>query len=362
MVGGGDLLSTGFRAPRFSTFSAGEDPRLAKQGDSDGVVSNSMALIMSRQRASIAALPFNGLDPETVQRIRRGAYVRSEEWGALFSEHRLRTRAHAVARSCQTPAAAFSGATAAALWGLPLYRVPDARVEMAVPSRTTRRNGADIVRRQLPLPEQDVECIDGLRVTTLERTIYDVIRSLRVEAALVCFDAALRSVAWDDEARDYDLAAAAQFRQGIERRIRNNPGARGIRQARFAVAFADGRAQLPGESVSRLWMHQLGLPAPRLQHRVDLPGGARAFVDFAWPECGAWGEFDGVVKYSDSTMLAGRTPEQVIEDQAQRSRLIASVTGWSEVRWGFQQMPDLSSFAAHLRAEGLLRSLSRHPS
>ncbi len=60
----------------------------------------------------------------------------------------------------------------------------------------------------------------------------------------------------------------------------------GIIQARFVTRFADGRAQLPGESVSRLWMAQLGIRKPELQYRVALGGGKYALLDFAWPDAG----------------------------------------------------------------------------
>ena len=184
--------------------------------------------------------------------------------------------------------------------------------------------------------------------------MYDVIRSERLEAALACFDAALRSIAWDAAEHSYDLARAAEFRNSVTRRIRANPGSRGIRQARLVAELADGRAQLPGESISRLWMLQLGLPAPELQFEVDLSDGTYAYLDFAWPEFGVWGEFDGQVKYSDPAMLNGRTADEVREAQRERSRAIARVTGWTEVRWGFEQMPDHSAFADHLRENGLL--------
>ncbi len=137
------------------------------------------------------------------------------------------------------------------------------------------------------------------------------------------------------------------------RRIVASRGGRGTRQARFVVGFADGRAQLPGESISRLWMWQLGIPDPRLQLRVDLRAGRYALLDFAWPQLGRWAEFDGEVKYTDPEMLDGRTIDEVRAHQTQREQAVREATGWRVDRWGFPQMRSIDAFAAHLRSIGL---------
>jgi len=295
---------------------------------------------------------YTGLDRTSLTRLSVGAYARTAEWDALFVEGRLRTRAHAVAHRITNPRAAFWGASAAALHDLPVYRVAADRVDMVVPGRHTRRNSTDVVRHQAPLPETDVVIIGGVRVTSLDRTVYDVIRTRSLECAVVVFDAALRAQAW--MGNTYEVEVAEAFRARVERRIRDNPGARGIRQARFVTSFADGRADRPGESISRLWMWQLGAPDPELQYRVEFGDGTYALLDFAWPALGRWGEFDGTSKYSDATMLAGRTAEQVLESQRAREGRVRQATGWHPDRWGFAQMPTIDAFAEHLRKIGLI--------
>jgi len=278
--------------------------------------------------------------------------VLSADWDALFGEGRLRTLAHAVAARAENESAANSHTTAAALHGLSLYRTRTDRVHLIVPGSHTRKNSRDVIRHHLPLDSTDVEVIDGLRVTTLERTVYDVIRTASLETAVVCFDAALRRVAWDERAREYTPSAAGGLRDVVMNRIATNTGARGIRQARFVAGFADGRAQLPGESVSRLWMWQLGMPPPELQWRVDLGAGRFALLDFAWPQLRRWAEFDGEVKYTDPEMLNGRTAEQVRESQDLRERAVRRATGWRVDRWGFDRMHTLDAFARYLRGLG----------
>lgn len=301
-------------------------------------------------------LPRAGIRAGLLTRVRTGAFVLADEWGELFSEGRLRTRALAAWPRQRARSAVLSHCTAASFHRLPLYRVRSDRIDVIEPTRHPRRNGRDIVRHQLPLPAEDVVTIDGLRVTSLDRTVYDVIRSVSLEAAVAVFDAALRTVAWDDTDNSYDVDAAERMRAGVVVRIKANSGARGIRQARFVAEFADGRAQLPGESVARLWMWQLGVPTPILQHRVELPGGRYALLDFAWPDAGRWAEFDGEAKYTDPELMGSRTAEQVMARQSEREALIRAATRWTCDRWGFAEMPSIEAFARHLRAIGLYRA------
>lgn len=294
-----------------------------------------------------------GIDASSLIKVRRGAFVRSAEWNELYCEGRLRTRAHAVSRRAECPTATCSHTTAAAMHQLAVYRGRSDRIDIIVPGRHSRQNSKDVVRHHHQLKDDDVVLIDGLRVTSLDRTVYDVIRTSTLEAAVVCFDAALRQVAWNDADNTYDAEAAERFRKKVTDRIRANAGARGIRQARFVAEFADGRAQLPGESISRLWMWQLGLPAPQLQYRVDFPDGTYALLDFAWPELGRWAEFDGEIKYTDPEILAGREPDEILAAQHQRERSVRRVTGWRVDRWGFDEMATLDEFAQHLRSIGL---------
>ena len=65
------------------------------------------------------------------------------------------------------------------------------------------------------------------------------------------------------------------------------------------MRFADGRSESPGESMTRVIMDQLGLPAPHLQVSIFAPN--QKFIgrtDLGYPELGVLLEFDGFVKYS----------------------------------------------------------------
>lgn len=302
--------------------------------------------------ASSGDIPFAGHDVETLTRIDRGIFVVTDEWESLFSDARLRTRVETVRRRLSPAGGAFSHFAALAQHRLAVFGVDDDRVDLIVPSGSTRHGASDVRRHQHPLPDDDVEVVDDARVTTLERTIYDVIRVGSVETAVVAFDAVLRRIAWDDATNTYDEQVAEEFRETVRRRILAHGGARGIRQARFVVEFADGRAQLPGESLTRLRVWQVGLPAPVPQHRVQL-GDRYALLDLAFPGLGRWLEFDGAAKYADDGMLGGRRPEDVLADQGRRQSLVERATGWRCDRLVWAEVLTLRAFIARQREIGL---------
>ncbi|MGM7697095.1 hypothetical protein [Microbacterium sp. A84] len=166
--------------------------------------------------------------------------------------------------------------------------------------------------------------------TSLHRTVFDLARTTRLEAAVSAGDAALRSIAVHGQ--EYDADAAAQWREELERFA--GPGLRGVRQARWVTAFVDGRAQLPGESVSRLQLFRLGFHAPDLQVPVVGAEGDRYFLDFGFRRSRTFGEFDGEGKYLEPELRTEPTPVDAMLAEKRREDDVRGVTGWSFARWG----------------------------
>jgi len=314
-----------------------------------------MADLQNQLSVRVGWMPHPLVDTENVTRLRPGVFVLDAAWACLFVEDRLRVRTRAAWPAFKNERATVTHLSAAALHDLPLYRLHDDRVDIGLPAGARRRKASGTKRHHVPLPDRDVTVIDGIRVTTLARTVYDVIRTVSLEAAVVVFDAALHKAAWDSDTNTYDTDAAERFRDAVRMRIAERPGARGLKQARFVAEFADGRSGSPHESVSRLWMWELGVPTPELQYRVDLPGDRYALLDFAWPALRKWGESDGQVKYTDPVLLAGRTAEEVMELQAERQAAVEQATKWTCHRWGTAALVDLPEFARYMRTAGLLQ-------
>ena len=88
--------------------------------------------------------------------------------------------------------------------------------------------------------------------------------------------------------------------------------------------------------------------------------GSEVFVDFYWEEGDCIGECDGDAKYSDPSMLGGRTPaEVVLAEKRREDALRAQVSRF--VRWEARLALDVESLSRKLTAAGLARTFAPHP-
>lgn len=278
--------------------------------------------------------------------VHRGWYVDAAHWSTWYTESRHAARAIATARAMQGDGVVLSHTSAAVLHLLPLHRFEPLRVHVAGPrSNGSTRALPGIARHEASIAADRQE-IHGLPVTSLPRTVADVIGRLPLEAAVAVADAALRTVALRPDRR-YDEEAAARLRAQIAACSALAKGARGCQQARWVLAFADGRAQTPPESVSRLYLHLLGFGPPRLQVRIEHSAGFYE-ADFALDDVPAWGEFDGTGKYTDPAMLGDQTTAEVLLDEKRREDEIRGRTGRPVIRWGSDHIKTLDAFRRRL--------------
>jgi len=284
-------------------------------------------------------------------RVRRGWYIAAEERARLWPEEQHRAHVIAVARDA-TGGAVMSHTSAAVLWRLPLYRIDCVRVHMTTLPSARISSAPDVKRHVAELPRDDIAVVDGIRCTSLSRTVFDLLGGVPREAAVALADAAERQMA--GRLREWDVDAVTSWRTGLERRLQNAAGSRGIRQARWVAAFSDGRAQLPGESVSRLQLHRLGFARPELQAPVPGPDGATYYVDFRFADRDAFGEFDGKDKYFDEAMRSGRTLEQVLFDEKRREDWIRGTTQSRFARWESDHILTPRTLGRRLEAFGIV--------
>ncbi|WP_288871520.1 hypothetical protein [uncultured Microbacterium sp.] len=284
-----------------------------------------------------------------LMRVHRGAYVDADVWDELWPEGRQLVRVCAVRRASPGGGPVFSHLSAAALWGLPLVGPIRDDVHTAIRSRRHTRTEAGVIRHQLALDEADIVSRHGLRCTSLTRTVFDLARLLRPEAVAAAGDAALRLVSVEGHAVDLDAVAA--WRAEVEGLCA--AGLRGVRRARWIAAFADGRAQLPGESVSRLQLHRLGFRDVDLQIPIVGSDGARYFADFGFLRSQAFGEFDGEDKYRDADLRTAATATDAVMAEKHREDEIRGVTGWRVVRWGSRHIRTPDDLGRRLAAFGI---------
>lgn len=311
-------------------------------------------LIRSRRALAQAGWRERDIDGEArgglLHQIRRGWYIEAEQWARLWAEGKHLAHVIAVARDARS-AVVMSHESAAVVWDLPLYRTKPGRVHVTTGSPLRISSGADVRRHIAPFSPGDTTVKDGLRVTTLARTVFDTIRTLRPEAAVAVADAAERLMA--ARGREWDQDALGSWRADIARRVDEASGARGIRQARWVVPFADGRAQLPGESVSRLQLTRIGFTALDLQVPVRAQGGGWYFVDFGMRAVDAFGEFDGKTKYLDEAKRHGLTVAEVLLAEKRREDWIRGTTQKRLARWGDEHIGSPAQLASRLAAFGI---------
>jgi len=285
-----------------------------------------------------------------IARIRQGHYASSHEWRDAYVEERQRALAHAATEAATDPPVVCR-ATAAAVHGLPLFRIRDDGLAHLLTGDTGSGTGSGSVMRHRDRWDGESMEIDGVRATTLVRTVFDVARTAPLAAGLACADAAIHRVSATDRFHEFDVEKAERFRDELCALIAGHPGARGITKARFVAEFMDPRADSPGESLSRLYLIQSGFDAVGLQVPVTGLTGRHYFVDFEIQ--GVLCEFDGAAKYQNPEMRGGRTIEQIVIDEKRREDDIRAASGKRVIRWTSEDLASRATFLAVLGKNGI---------
>lgn len=228
-----------------------------------------------RRRASAAGVSDWQLRHAGIARTSRDTYLPRD------AQQVLRQRVDAVLLGAP-PGSVISHRTAAELWRLDIPLVgEDRRVHLTVAPEARVRSRADRVVHASVVPVPETRRIEDLLVTSPSRTWIDLAGVVPPPALLAVTDQLL--------ARGFP---ADEFPH-VVRRCR---GRRGAARARAVMAWGDGLAGSPMESVLRWAILDAGLPCPVLQHEIrDELGRFLAFVDMAWPERRVLVEFDGDV-------------------------------------------------------------------
>lgn len=145
--------------------------------------------------------------------------------------------------------------------------------------------------RRTELLNRDVTEADGIPVTTVIRTAFDIGRIAPDWRALGLLDA---------------LAHATEFDAAeLEVYTKQFPGHRGVRQLRALIPLIDSRVESPPESWVRLLMIKSDLPRPEPQvWVVDETGYAFARIDLAYEDRKIGIEYDGEDFHSQPHQLA----------------------------------------------------------
>lgn len=225
----------------------------------------------------------------TLVRLRPGFYVDGHARELDRGERHLLS---ALATDSAMDGPVFSHWSAAMIhglpdWGLPLRQVSVSRHGHAQRSRSTR-----MVRHDLcPLAPDEIVNVDGLFVTSADRTIIDIARTCDRDPGVAVADAGLKRKLVSADSLHDALGSAA--------------GRAGIKRARSTMALTDAASESVAETRSRLCFADFGLPEPETQVDIfDSDGRHIGRVDFLWREFGVIGECDGFGKYFDGADAA----------------------------------------------------------
>lgn len=222
----------------------------------------------------------------------------------------------------------FSSYSAALLHGLEVPRALLGRVHVCTRHLARTHTTEDVIRHRLR--DFDVVDIDGMLVTSLEQTVLDCLISAPLRYGLAIVDSALRKLGLGS----VEEAEAFVFRIHELGRRRH-----GINAARRTLSHANGRAENGGESVARGIMIERGIMVPELQveypHPLD-PKRAPFRADYTWridDDTVKLGELDGVGKYYDEALMAGKTTAQVLSAERMRESQL-TLLGYPIIRFG----------------------------
>jgi very-short-patch-repair endonuclease len=142
------------------------------------------------------------------------------------------------------------------------------------------RSPHGVVTRDQLLLVNEIQRLDGVRVTTPERTAFDLGRRGRIGMAVARLDA---------------LAQATDFKvPTVEELAARHRHTRGLRQLEAALDLMDAGAESPQETWLRLLVIRAGYPRPRTQIPVLSPDGRRwYYLDMGWDDIKLAAEYDG---------------------------------------------------------------------
>jgi hypothetical protein len=243
----------------------------------------------------------------------------------LVTPQRLRTDFEALHRNVYIPrgqkltpvtravaAWLWSGrtATVAGLSAAALHRT--AWIDDWLPAELNRRSrdkAPGIILHSDTLDDDEMCARDGILLTTPARTGFDLGRRKGLTTAVIRLDALMHATGL--KVADVELLAE------------RHRGVRGLVQLRQVLLMADGGAESPYETKTRLVLVGGGLPRPQTQIEVLNEWGAvMARIDVGWEEWKVGVEFDGAQHWTD--------PAQRTRDIDRLAELEAR--GWTIIR------------------------------
>ncbi len=261
-----------------------------------------------------------------------GMFARKTRWNELnrAQRHCEIIRALAIIHPDWT----FCSFSAACLLGLEVsWRHLDV-VHVCSATKPSARPGAHIQRHQIE-PAGAI-LLSGISVTPPIQTVTDCLLQTGFADGMPIADSAISKLGLTRE----------QLTEAVEQRTAVRNG-RAIRTALTTLRYADARAV----------MIETGFAPDRLQYELTDPFDSAKPIrtDFAWERQArelTLGELDGLIKYTDQTMLAGRTTAEALVAERQREAHL-SLYGHPLLRFTMNEVRSAGMLAKKLQTAGI---------
>ncbi|MEY2566842.1 MAG: hypothetical protein QOE35_1371 [Actinomycetota bacterium] len=259
-----------------------------------------------------------GLDPNELRSLLRRGVVERVVWGVyrIAGSQRTWRQQLMIAVLAGGPGAAISGRAAAALWRLPGYR--EGPVEVTQTRRPSRRYHYGNEHSTTFLPEHHVKVIDGIPVTSIERTVFDECGRRSLEAAKAFVRAVLQR----------KLTTAGKL--GIVLAETGSWGRRGTKKLLAALADVDGElTESELEELVKVVLRAADLPLPDRQVEVGGTAAPVGRIDFLY-------RLARLVIEADSKKFHGENWFATVLDQRRDKLLIAA--GFQVIRTNWHEL------------------------
>jgi hypothetical protein len=253
--------------------------------------------------AMASGVPLSRLRCNDVIHVGRGLY-RPADW-----DFDLEGAARAL--SAASPGARISHVTAARLRCrvLPPWLSDSTELHLSKPRSlpSVRRKG--VLGHTVLAREDEIECVDGIRLSTRSRTWLDVARILPLRDLVSMGDQLIRipRIDFEGRAQPYDTIA------GLRALVARHPNFQGIVRAREALDLMRVGADSAPESLLRLAIADAGLPEPELQVPLRAGDAGSPSADLGYRHRRLAIQYDGGHHLGDAQILSDRRRDKAFE-------------------------------------------------
>ncbi|MGO4856146.1 DUF559 domain-containing protein [Arthrobacter sp. 2MCAF14] len=254
-------------------------------------------------QAQAQGVPRSRLLRADVERVSRSLY-RPIDW-----DFDLESAARAL--SAATPGAWISHVTAARLRCscLPPWLADSTELHLSKPRSVPGARRKGVIGHRVIAAEDEVESVDGIRISTRPRTWLDMARLLPLNDLVCMGDELIRVPRQALEGRDTPFATLEELHALVER----HPNLQGVVRARQALELMRVGADSAPESLLRLAMLDAGIPEPELQLKLRSDDPFSPSADLGFRQRRVAIQYDGGHHLAEAQTLSDRRRNKAFE-------------------------------------------------